>query len=94
MVGALIAAFAGAWGFYLGSSSGASKANDRADAGLLLASDAVKRLPAPPPEIPDPLAGLDEMEPTPPNGAGSGADDGALHAGDAVTIERAEGDKK
>lgn len=28
MNGALIAAFAGAWGFYLGSSSGAAKASD------------------------------------------------------------------
>lgn len=29
MDGALIAAFAGSWGYWLGSSSGASKANDR-----------------------------------------------------------------
>lgn len=31
MKGALIAAFAGAWGFYLGSSNGARSANARAD---------------------------------------------------------------
>lgn len=31
MKGALIAGFAGAWGFFLGSSNGARRANDRAD---------------------------------------------------------------
>lgn len=48
MIGALIAAFAGAWGYYLGSSSTASRANDRADAGVQLAHEALRQLPAPP----------------------------------------------
>ena len=48
MVGALIAAFAGAWGYYLGSSSGASKAADRADASLQLANNVARQLPPPP----------------------------------------------
>jgi hypothetical protein len=50
MVGALIAAFAGAWGYYLGSSSGVGKANDRADKGLDLASDALNKLPGKEPD--------------------------------------------
>lgn len=45
MVGALIAAFAGAWGYYLGSSSTASVAHDRADKALDLGREAVKALP-------------------------------------------------
>lgn len=40
MKGALIAAFAGAWGYYLGSSSGAKSANARADK----SADAVSNL--------------------------------------------------
>lgn len=47
MVGALIAAFAGSWGYYLGSSNTATRANDRADANTALASEAMKRLPVP-----------------------------------------------
>ena len=38
MNGALIAAFAGAWGWYLGSSSGAAKASDNAGKALDLAN--------------------------------------------------------
>lgn len=41
--GALIAAFAGAWGFYLGSSSGAAQANKRADRAIDLAQNAVEK---------------------------------------------------
>lgn len=47
MVGALIAAFAGAWGYFLGSSNSAQKAGDRTDQALALGRDAVKALPAP-----------------------------------------------
>ncbi len=39
--GALIAAFAGAWGFFLGSSSGAQQANKRADKAIEVAQSAV-----------------------------------------------------
>lgn len=46
MLGALIAAFAGAWGYYLGNSNSATRANDRADEGLALAREAVRQLPA------------------------------------------------
>ncbi|MBA2717736.1 MAG: hypothetical protein H0U52_00645 [Chloroflexi bacterium] len=54
MVGALIAAFAGAWGYFLGSSNSAQKAGDRTDQALALGRDAVKALPAPsPPPEPD-----------------------------------------
>jgi hypothetical protein len=48
MKGALIAAFAGAWGYYLGSSNTASRANDRADRALELSHETIKQLPAPP----------------------------------------------
>lgn len=51
MVGALIAAFAGAWGYYLGSSNNAAKANDRADLAIDTAAEAVKKLPPPPPAV-------------------------------------------
>jgi len=51
MIGALIAGFAGAWGYYLGSSSTAARANDRADASTALAHDALKQLPKPEPDI-------------------------------------------
>lgn len=47
MVGALIAAFAGAWGFYLGSSNNANKADDRAEASTALAHEALKQTKAP-----------------------------------------------
>jgi hypothetical protein len=47
MIGALIAAFAGAWGYYLGSSRSAASASDRADNAVALASQAVQALPAP-----------------------------------------------
>ena len=55
MVGALIAAFAGAWGYYLGSSNSAQRAGDRQDQALALADRAVKALPVPPivPEPPE-----------------------------------------
>lgn len=59
MVGALIAAFAGAWGYYLGSSNSANQANDRADRGMELTHEAMRRLPAP---APNPAADL-ELEP-------------------------------
>lgn len=45
MTGALIAAFAGAWGFYLGSSSGAKQADQRADKALDAAAKAVEKMP-------------------------------------------------
>ena len=45
MTGALIAAFAGAWGFYLGSSSGAKQADQRADLALDTAKRAVEKMP-------------------------------------------------
>lgn len=48
MKGALIAAFAGAWGFYLGSSNNAARANDRADKAIELGHEALKQLPGPP----------------------------------------------
>lgn len=51
MKGALIAAFAGAWGFYLGSSNNASRANDRADKALALGQTAMRQLPAPKADI-------------------------------------------
>lgn len=41
--GALIAAFAGAWGFFLGSSSGAQQANKRADRAIEVAQSAVEK---------------------------------------------------
>lgn len=47
MIGAIIAAFAGAWGYYLGSSNTASRANDRADNATQLTHEALRRLPAP-----------------------------------------------
>ncbi len=47
MIGALVAAFAGAWGYYLGSSSTAARANDRADQAMQLGHEALKQLPAP-----------------------------------------------
>ncbi len=47
MIGALVAAFAGAWGYYLGSSSTATKANDRADQAMQLGHEALRQLPAP-----------------------------------------------
>lgn len=50
MTGALVAAFAGAWGFYLGSSSGASKQAERADKAVEVASSALQKLPAAPGE--------------------------------------------
>lgn len=50
MVGALIAAFAGAWGYFLGSSNSAKQAGDRTDSALQLTSDALKQLPAPDPK--------------------------------------------
>lgn len=49
-VGALIAAFAGAWGYYLGSSNTASRANDRADRSVEIAHEAMKALPKPDPK--------------------------------------------
>jgi len=48
MKGALIAGFAGAWGYWLGSSQGSAKANERADHGLAIAHEAMKALPPPP----------------------------------------------
>lgn len=45
--GALIAAFAGAWGYYLGNSNNAARAGDRSDASLAIAHEAIKALPAP-----------------------------------------------
>lgn len=54
MKGALIAGFAGAWGYYLGSSNTASRANDRADRGADLAAEALKKVPdraAPEPDV-------------------------------------------
>lgn len=45
MVGALIAAFAGAWGYYLGSSNNAVRANDRADKATDLSLEAMKAVP-------------------------------------------------
>jgi hypothetical protein len=45
MVGALIAAFAGAWGYYLGSSNNAARANDRADKATDLSLEAMKAVP-------------------------------------------------
>ena len=45
MTGALIAAFAGAWGFYLGSSSGAKLADHRADLALEGMKKAVEKMP-------------------------------------------------
>lgn len=48
MVGALIAAFAGAWGYYLGSSNTSARANDRADKALDLSKETLRQLPAPP----------------------------------------------
>lgn len=48
MKGALIAAFAGAWGYYLGSSNTAKLANDRADSAIQLGHEALKQLPPPP----------------------------------------------
>jgi hypothetical protein len=59
MVGALIAAFAGAWGYFLGSSNASGRANDRADAGLAIAQEAIKQLPAP---TPDPVVTLQPGE--------------------------------
>lgn len=59
MVGALIAAFAGAWGYYLGSSNSANQANDRADRGLEVVHDAIRQMPTPPP----PAAADVELEP-------------------------------
>ncbi len=47
MIGALVAAFAGAWGYYLGSSSTSARANDRADQAMQLGHEALKMLPAP-----------------------------------------------
>lgn len=46
MIGALIAAFAGAWGYYLGSSNSANQANDRAARAVELGHDALRALPA------------------------------------------------
>jgi hypothetical protein len=65
MKGALIAAFAGAWGYYLGSSRSASLAADRADKSLEVAQDAVKKVPTPPappapPEPPTPSIEVEE----------------------------------
>lgn len=43
MKGALIAAFAGAWGYFLGSSAGAISANKRADRAIEVAAQAVEK---------------------------------------------------
>lgn len=48
MQGALIAAFAGAWGFYLGSSSSAKDAGTQADKALDLAQASVEAIPKAP----------------------------------------------
>lgn len=53
MIGALIAAFAGAWGYYLGSSNTASRANDRADNATQLTHEVMRRLPSPPSQLPN-----------------------------------------
>lgn len=54
MTGALIAAFAGAWGYYLGSSNGAAKMRDSQDKTIDLAQKAVAALPSSPsPDKPD-----------------------------------------
>jgi hypothetical protein len=59
MIGALIAAFAGAWGYYLGSSSSAAKSGERTDAALALSHEAMKQLPPPTPKPENEL----ELEP-------------------------------
>jgi hypothetical protein len=46
--GALIAGFAAAWGYYLGSSRNAATANERSDAALSVTHEALRRLPPPP----------------------------------------------
>jgi hypothetical protein len=48
MTGALIGAFAGAWGFYLGSSRGAASANESVGKALDLAAAAT---PSPVPDV-------------------------------------------
>lgn len=53
MVGALLAGFAGAWQYYLGSSSSAKEAGARSDRSLDLAASAVDALPKPPAPEPD-----------------------------------------
>lgn len=53
MKGALIAGFAGAWGFYLGSSNNAQMGRASHDRALDLARDAVAALPTPPHPKPD-----------------------------------------
>lgn len=45
MNGALIGAFAGAWGFYLGSSSGAQKANENVGKALDVANSVTPSTP-------------------------------------------------
>jgi hypothetical protein len=47
MTGALIAAFAGAWGYYLGSSNGAAQIRDSQEKTIDLARKAVSALPSP-----------------------------------------------
>lgn len=53
MKGALIAGFAGAWGFYLGSSNSAQLGRVSHDKAIDLAREAVATLPAPPKPEPD-----------------------------------------
>jgi len=47
MTGAIIAAFAGAWGYYLGSSSGSARANDNTGKALDLAASSPSAPPKP-----------------------------------------------
>jgi hypothetical protein len=61
MVGAIIAAFAGAWGYYLGNSNNAAKAGERSDQATQLANEAIKRLPAPPAQLPNGTQTIDEL---------------------------------
>lgn len=50
--GALIAGFAGAWGYFLGSSDAGKRAGERADKVTVLAHDALRIAnPAPPPDV-------------------------------------------
>jgi hypothetical protein len=51
--GALIAGFAGAWGYFLGSSDAGKRAGDRSDAALDIAKSAVDSIPSAPPSTPD-----------------------------------------
>lgn len=52
LVGAIVAAFAGAWGYYLGSSNSASQANDRAERVTEIAHAAMRQQRPPAPRNP------------------------------------------